>query len=170
MSERLELPHTPGCLVCGRSNPLGLKMSLFVNPDTGIVSIDFEPKPEYIGFQGIVHGGIIATIADEAMVWAATWANKRFCVCGDLSVRFRRPAQVGEPLHLEARVEFSRPKLVQAMATIRTPAGAVVAAAEGKYVPMPSEDSDRVIRTLVDDDSTRAAAAILVRPPGYRGG
>src|SRR4051794_29993970 len=76
---RIELPHTSGCLVCGRQNNYGLKMSLFVDPASGIVSIDFSPKPIHIGFEGIVHGGFLATLFDEAMVWAATWANKRFC-------------------------------------------------------------------------------------------
>src|SRR4051812_40117448 len=94
---RLQLPHTPGCLVCGRNNDFGLKLSLFVDPATGVVSVDFAAEPQHIGFEGIVHGGLIATVIDEAMVWAATWNGKRFCVCGELSVRFRRPAQVGEP-------------------------------------------------------------------------
>jgi acyl-coenzyme A thioesterase PaaI-like protein len=163
MSTRLELPHTSGCLVCGRDNNYGLKLSLFVDPGTGIVSVDFSPKPVHIGFEGIVHGGLLATIFDEAMVWAATWANKRFCVCGEFSVRFRRPAQIGEPLHMEARVEFSRPKLVQTMAKILTPGNSVVAAAEGKYVPMSVVDSEKMMRTVLDEPSTHAAAALLTR-------
>ena len=161
MSHRLELPHTFGCLVCGRANPFGLKMSIFVDPDTGFVSVDFSPRAVHIGFEGIIHGGYLGTLFDEAMVWAATWANRRFCICGEYAVRFRRPAQVGEPLRLEARVEFSRPKLVQTMAKILTPGNSVVATAEGKYVPMPIADSDRMMRTFMDDPSTAEAAAYL---------
>ena len=162
MPDLLELPHTPGCLACGPLNPSGLHLALFIDPATGIVSVNFSPKPEHIGFEGITHGGMIATVIDEATVWAATWANKRFCVCGELSVRFRRAAQIGEPLHLEARVEFSRPKLVQTMATIRSRDNNVVAAGEGKYVPMAAEESERVIRTFVNSESTEAAAALLM--------
>jgi acyl-coenzyme A thioesterase PaaI-like protein len=165
MPTLLELPHTPGCVVCGPDNPLGLKMSLFVDPASGIVHVNFSPETRHIGFQGIVHGGMIGTIIDEAMVWAATWNQKRFCVCGEFTVRFRRPAQIDEPLHLEARVEFARPKLVQTMATIRTPAGSVVATGEGKYVPMTPEESQKVMRMFVDDEKTRAAAGILRGTP-----
>jgi acyl-coenzyme A thioesterase PaaI-like protein len=161
MSEPLELPHTPGCLVCDPHNPFGLHLQLFVNPETGLVSVDFSPKPEHIGFEGIVHGGMISTVIDEAMVWAATWNIKRFCVCGELTVRFRRPAQVGELLHLDARVEFARPRLVQTMATLRTPDKQVVAAGEGKYVPMAPELSENVMRTFLEAESTAAAAALL---------
>jgi uncharacterized protein (TIGR00369 family) len=163
MSTRLQLPHTPGCLVCGHDNTFGLQLSLFVAPDTGIVSVDFAARPEHIGFEGIVHGGLIATVIDEAMVWAATWSGKRFCVCGELSVRFRRPAQIGEPLHVEARVEFARPKLVQTACTIRTTEGGIVAAGEGKYVPMALEKSHEVMRTFVDDPETRDAVQLLTR-------
>ena len=163
MADLLELPHTPGCLVCGRGNPHGLNMSLFVDPETGIVHLDFTPRPVHIGFEGIVHGGYLATVIDEAMVWAATWSGKRFCVCGEMSVRFRRPALIGEPLHLEARVEFARPKLVQTMATVRSLDNIVVCAGEGKYVPMDRESSQRVMQTFTDEEPTRRAAAALTR-------
>src|SRR3954471_25071934 len=39
----LELPHTQGCMVCGPANALGLHLSLFVDPATGIVHVDFSP-------------------------------------------------------------------------------------------------------------------------------
>jgi uncharacterized protein (TIGR00369 family) len=149
--------------VCGRQNPVGLKMSLSVDPDSGIVHVNFVPRAEHIGFEGIVHGGMISTVIDEAMVWAATWSGKRFCVCGELSVRFRRPAAVGEELHLEARVEFARPKLIQTAATIRTPDRQIVAAGEGKYVPMPQEQSQRVMQSFVEEEETREAAGMLGR-------
>lgn len=161
MPSLLELPHTPGCLVCGTQNPFGLKMSLHVDPANGHVHVNFAPRVEHIGFEGIIHGGMIATVIDEAMVWAATWSGKRFCVCGEISVRFRRPAMVGEPLHLEAWVEFARPKLIQAAATIRTPDRQIVAAGEGKYVPMASEQSQRVMQSFVTNESTQAAAEML---------
>jgi acyl-coenzyme A thioesterase PaaI-like protein len=163
MPTRLQLPHTPGCLVCGRSNDIGLKLDLFVDPGSGVVSVEYAARAAHIGFEGIIHGGLIATVMDEAMVWAATWNGRRFCVCGELSVRFRRAAGVGEMLHVEARVEFARPRLIQTACTIRTGDGGIVAAGEGKYVPMATEKSQEVIGTFVDDPQTRDAAHLLAR-------
>jgi acyl-coenzyme A thioesterase PaaI-like protein len=154
----LELPHTSGCLVCGRNNNVGLKLNLFVDPASGVITVDFSPKPEHIGFEGIAHGGMLATVFDEAMVWAATWNLRTFCYCGEMSVRFRRPARVGEKLHLEAKVELSRPKLVQTVATLRSPDGGIVAAAGGKYVPMPPERSEEVVASFMKAPATDAAA------------
>jgi len=159
----LELPRTNGCLGCGPANPYGLKLALRVDPNTGIVTVPFSPAQEHIGFEGIVHGGLLATALDEAMVWAATWNGKRFCVCGELIVRFRSAATVGARLTIEARVEYSRPKLIQAAATVRTPSGGVIAAAEGKYIPMAPDQSERMMRTFIPEPATQAAMAILTK-------
>ncbi len=158
-----ELPHTSGCLVCGRQNPHGLRLTLHVEEASGLVRTELVPRPEHIGFEGIVHGGVLATVLDEAMVWAATWNAKRFCVCGELSVRFRSAATVGARLTVEARVEYSRPKLIQTAATVRTPSGGVIAAGEGKYVPLSQDQNERMMRTLIQDPSTQEAHAMLTR-------
>jgi acyl-coenzyme A thioesterase PaaI-like protein len=162
----LELPHTPGCLVCGKANPHGLKLHLHVDESTGVVRVDFRPRPEHIGFDGVVHGGVIATVFDEAMVWAATWAGRRFCVCGELTTRFRRPARVNEVLHFEAKVEFSRPRLVTTAATARDAEGQIIATASGKYVPMSIDQHRSMCATFVPEPQTQAAAARLVEAAG----
>src|SRR5207244_12843780 len=124
---KLELPHTGGCLVCGRDNPHGLKLSLHVDDADGTVHVSFTPLAAHIGFEGIVHGGVLATVLDEAMVWAATWAGKRFCVAGEVSVRFRRSAGVGERWRVEPRLECSRARVLQTCGTVTAGAGTLVA-------------------------------------------
>src|SRR3954468_22751278 len=37
----LELPHTAGCLVCGRHNPIGLHLHLHVDESSGAVATNF---------------------------------------------------------------------------------------------------------------------------------
>ena len=159
--EPMELPHTAGCLVCGRENPHGLRLDLHVDPATGVVSTDFTPRPEHIGFVGVVHGGVLATVLDEAMVWAATWAGRRFCLAGEMTVRFRAIARVGTPLRVKTRVESARPRLVQTTGEIRDAAGTVIATATGKYVPLPPDRNREFVRTLVDESGTLEAAKLL---------
>jgi acyl-coenzyme A thioesterase PaaI-like protein len=160
MSE-MELPHTDGCLVCGRANPHGLRLSLHVDPVSGRVSTRFTPQAEHIGFEGIVHGGVLATVLDEAMVWAATWKGRRFCVCGELVTRFRHSAQVGQPLRIDAEVEFWRPRLVQTVAKVFDDLGRLIATGSGKYVPMPAEHHAAVVKTFVPEPNTAQAAQML---------
>ena len=163
----MELPHTAGCLVCGRHNVHGLGLSLHVD-ETGLVSTEFTPRAEHIGFEGIIHGGLLATVLDEAMVWAATWAGKRFCVAGEMSVRFRKSAAVGRALRCVATVESAAskrpglPRLIHATGRIvEVDGGALVAEATGKYVPVSPERNRQVVATLVDEPPTRQAAAVL---------
>src|SRR4051812_46471068 len=161
----IELPHTAGCLVCGRQNPHGLKLDLHVEPESGVVRMGFVPRVEHIGFVGIIHGGVLATVLDEAMVWAATWAGRRFCVAGEMTVRFRESATVGQALRVEARVESARPRLIQASGRIHNDAGGVICTATGKYVPLDDERNREFVATLVDEPATVEAARILRHGP-----
>jgi uncharacterized protein (TIGR00369 family) len=159
----LELPHTAGCLVCGRDNPHGLHLHLHVEEGTGRVETGFTPERHHIGFEGIVHGGIIATVLDEAMVWAATWRGRRFCVCGEMSVRFRRSPSVGEPLSIVAEVNQQRPRLVQTSGSVIDAAGRVVATATGKYVPLDDARHRAFASTFVREPATARAAGLLLK-------
>jgi acyl-coenzyme A thioesterase PaaI-like protein len=157
-----ELPHTPNCLVCGRSNPHGLHLALHVDPHTSTVTTHFTPTHDHIGFEGIVHGGLLATILDEAMVWAATWHGKRFCVCGELVTRFKESATVGRPITVTARIDQARKKLITTTAEVRrTDDNTLLASATGKYVPLDDTRNQAFIATLVNDPQTLPAATHL---------
>jgi uncharacterized protein (TIGR00369 family) len=157
----IELPHTPGCIVCGRENVHGLHLSLHVDTQSGIVSADFTPRPEHIGFEGIVHGGVLATVLDEAMVWAATWAGKRFCVCGELNVRYRQSGRIGVPIQVKAKIEAVRSRLIETSGSIMGTDGTIFCTATGKYVPVPPQRNVDVVNTLVADPNTKAATELL---------
>jgi uncharacterized protein (TIGR00369 family) len=157
----IDLPRTAGCLVCGPSNPHGLRLTSRVDPDTGSVHTPFTPASHHIGFEGLVHGGVLATVADEAMVWAAIWASRRACVAGDLAVRFRRPSAPGVALVIVATVVRSRARLVEASATVTTLAGELVASATGKYLAGTPDETTAFLRTLLPDPASAAAAAHL---------
>jgi acyl-coenzyme A thioesterase PaaI-like protein len=155
------LPHTSGCLVCGRDNPFGLRLDFSVDPITGIVRTQFTPSEYHIGFIGITHGGILATVFDEAMVWAATWQGKRFCVCGELTVRFRQSAKIGQPLIIEAKITSPRPRLIHTSAVATDADGKLIAEASGKYVPMPAAKHLQVVNSFINDPDTLQAADAL---------
>jgi acyl-coenzyme A thioesterase PaaI-like protein len=157
----LELPHSANCLVCGRSNPHGLKLRLRVITDTGLVSTEFVPRIEHTGFENTVHGGLLATVLDEAMTWAATWKNKRFCYCGELTTRFRYPVRPGDALRIEALVEFSRPKLVEVASKVFDFTGRLAATGSGKYVPLTLDEHLGFMRQFIDDAQTAEATRIL---------
>jgi uncharacterized protein (TIGR00369 family) len=130
-----ELPHTRSCFVCGESNKAGLKLRF--TTEEGRVSTRFTPAPEHIGFKNTVHGGIIATLLDECMVWACAVQTRRFAFCAELNVRFLKPLQPGQAAIVVAELaENRRNKLFTAKAELRDEAQNVIATATGKYLPI----------------------------------
>lgn len=159
---RLALPHTAGCIACGPKNPHGLHLSLYVDSESGEVTSDFVLNDSHIGFEGVIHGGVLATVLDEAMVWAAVWAGKRFCLCGELSIRFRAAATFGTPLSVVARVGSFRSRLIQTTGLVLDGSGAMICEATGKYVPLTPERNREVVPTLLDDPASSVARTALI--------
>jgi acyl-coenzyme A thioesterase PaaI-like protein len=125
------------CFGCGEQNPIGLRLRFAVDDDG--VHADFTPASEHQGFQGIVHGGIIATVLDEAMAWA-TAAAGLWTMTGTMQTRFRRPLRVGEPTRVFAKVAGRRGRTISATAELlRLADAAPIASAEGTFV-MVSDD------------------------------
>jgi len=134
------LPHTHSCFVCGESNPIGLKLRF--ETDGRIVQTQFVPRPEHVGFRQTVHGGLIATLLDEIMVWACAVRTKRFAFCAELNVRFQNPLRPAEKVLATAElVENRRGKIFEAKGELRNEAGTVLATATGKYLPMKEESA-----------------------------
>src|SRR5512143_966533 len=116
------LPHTRSCFVCGEANPAGLKLRF--ETDGRIVQTRFQPRPEHVGFRQTVHGGLIATLLDEIMVWACAVQTRQFAYCAELSVRFLSPLRPGEPVLAVAElVADRRGRLFEAKAELRTNGG-----------------------------------------------
>jgi len=145
-----ELPHTHSCFVCGESNPVGLKLRF--ETDGAVVRTRFTPRPEHAGFKQVVHGGIMATLLDEIMVWAVAVRTKRFAYCAELNVRFVSPLRPGEEVIATARLaEDRRGKIFVSQGELKNAAGTVVATATGKYLPIKAEEAGPMMADLVGD-------------------
>ncbi len=144
------LPHTHSCFVCGESNPIGLKLRF--ETDGRVVQTRFTPRPEHVGFKQVVHGGILATLLDEVMVWACGVQTKRFAYCAELTVRFLNPLRPGEEvLAIGELVANRRDRIFDAKGEIKDASGKLLAAATGKYLPIPPNDMTGMTSDLVGD-------------------
>ncbi len=144
------LPHTRSCFVCGESNPAGLKLRF--HTDGRVVETHFTPRAEHIGFKQVVHGGIIATLLDEIMVWACAVQTKKFAFCAELNVRFLKSLQPGEEVLAVAElVTNRRNKMFEAKAELKNNAGEILASATGKYLPIKKADAISMAADFVDD-------------------
>jgi acyl-coenzyme A thioesterase PaaI-like protein len=134
------LPHTRGCLVCGEANPRGYRLRSRV--ENGQVRLDYTPRPEDTGYRAIVHGGVVMTLLDEVMTWAAILESRGIAVAAELTTRLHAPAAAGEPLAFAAWVVRANRRLVLTEGTVHR-AGILVASASGKYMPAPGDGAAR---------------------------
>jgi len=133
------LPYSKSCFVCGAHNPHGL--GLRFETDGEVVRARFRPRDEHNGFKGVIHGGILATVLDEVMVWGCSVRTRRFFYCAEMTVRYLAPAQPGAELLAVGRlVENKRDKLFLAEGEIRDLEGRALVKSTGKYMPIQAGD------------------------------
>lgn len=146
------LPHTHSCFVCGDANPLGLKLRF--ETDGRIVTARFQPRAEHIGFKGVVHGGLTATVLDEIMVWACAVATRQFAFCAELNVRYLQPLSPHEETVVTGELTANRKgRIFEAKGALQNAAGQTVAEATGKYLPIKGVEVSKMVTDFVGDAS-----------------
>ncbi|GBD99714.1 thioesterase superfamily protein [bacterium BMS3Abin07] len=96
------------CFVCGKSNPYGLGLE-FKQTDHGVTA-SFCADRRFQGYKGIVHGGIIAALLDEASVKALLLRGIK-AVTAEINLRFKNPLSVNEEAIVNADIVQSHGKL-----------------------------------------------------------
>jgi len=121
------------CFLCGKENPFGLKLDIqrLENPVRATASFTLEKN--YQGYGGVIHGGILASILDELMIYALYFSEIP-TMTAKMEVKFKKKVSVGEPLTGFARIKKDRGKMVEAEAEIVNAAGDQVTSATGLFL------------------------------------
>lgn len=130
---KLEPGAYAGCFACGPDNPKGLRMA-FAIPVPGRAEIKWTPAGPYEGYPGILHGGVVSTVLDEAMSKAVT-SEFKFVMTAELKVRFRAPVHSGALLSVTGWIVKRGKRLIEAEASILGPDGIECAHAWGSFLP-----------------------------------
>lgn len=127
----MQLKDDGYCFVCGKNNLEGLRLDWKIEGNK--TWTDYTPEKRFQGFQDVVHGGILASLLDEAMGRVA-WIVYGPSVSAELTIRYLNPASVGQPLRITGQVSREKGRLITGAAEITKPDGTVVAKAEGKLM------------------------------------
>jgi uncharacterized protein (TIGR00369 family) len=119
------------CFVCGEKNPYGLHLKFSIHE--GKVSSEFVPQKIHQGYKNIVHGGIISTILDEAMVKAALMQGIP-AITAEITVRFKNPLTVGETAIIEAIITNMNKKIIETSARIKKTDETLIAEGHAKLL------------------------------------
>lgn len=98
------------CFACSPTNPVGLNIRFRM--EGALCVAEFTPGSNHVGYDDVVHGGILFTALDDVM---ANWLylQGRRAYTGKASIRYRREARVGRPLRLEGACVQERRRLVE---------------------------------------------------------
>jgi len=134
------------CFGCGLNNPIGLKLKFDRDGDT--IRTEFTPDKTHQGWPGLLHGGILGTLLDEAMSNVA-YNTGNTCLTASINIRLKQPVKVEVPLVITARITRLRKKLIETEGQVCLKDGTVVAESTAKQFIAENEAGkpDRVRET-----------------------
>ena len=140
------------CFACGSDNPAGLHLSFSRAPEGGSRA-EYTTRPEHIGWQGIIHGGIVFTLLDEAVAWALALEGLRG-VTARADARFRAPVRVGMDVVVTGRIVERSRRLVKARAELRDAGASQDVLAELDAVMYLADTGGELAGVMGDDGET----------------
>jgi len=126
-------PHN--CFACGELNEHGLQLRMHLAERGSWTELTLPRQFE--GWDGIAHGGILATLVDEVMAWSL-FTDDQVGLTARLALDFRRPAPIGRPLRAEGWItERRRLRYDTAARIVDVETGDLLAEATGVYMAAP---------------------------------
>ncbi len=101
----------------------------------------FVASPTFQGWDGIVHGGIISTLLDEAMAKLVYELGFQ-AVTASLVIKFKKPAPILEPLSVYGEIIEVNKRLIRAKAHVAKEDGTILATGSSTFVKQTLLKSD----------------------------
>lgn len=121
------------CFGCGQDNPDGMRLKFVLDEEGKRFVSRFRLAPRYVGPPGHAHGGIIATILDEAM-GKVNKLRHVIAVTAEMTVTYIKPVPLGKPLIAEGWEKRVRGRVHTNIAEIRNAKGEVLARSTGRFI------------------------------------
>ncbi|HXK09964.1 MAG TPA: PaaI family thioesterase [Vicinamibacteria bacterium] len=125
-------PSSRSCFVCGRENPVGLKVRWDEHPEAGEIRGTVTVPEHFNGYPGVTHGGIVAALLDETAGRTVLMDGgfEDLMVTAKLEVSYRRPTPTGVALRVVGRLRGRSGTRAGAEAELLLPDGTVSARAQ----------------------------------------
>lgn len=127
-------PLNPACFVCGEDNPNGLHLDF--QTDGRRASATWTTGAGWESYKGVIHGGIISSILDEAMSKAIISGGDE-AFTADLRIRFRNKVCVKDVVLVSGWVVRAEKRKILAEASLTSQDGEERAHAWGVFLTAP---------------------------------
>src|SRR5512146_1597877 len=131
-TKHLKLPKNY-CFACGMDNAQGMRLKFYLDEEGKRFVSRFRLSKRYVGPPGHAHGGIIATILDEAM-GKVNKLRHVIAVTAEMTIYYVKPVPLGQPLIAEGRELRVRGRVHINVGEIKNSQGEVLARGKGRFV------------------------------------
>jgi uncharacterized protein (TIGR00369 family) len=121
------------CFGCGGANDLGMKLTFEQDNVNRRIVGRFVLGETYQGGGGMAHGGIIATLLDEAMGKVCRFREVR-AVTAELTVEYLKPVKVDQEIVVEGYETEQKGRNLFLAGEIRNGGGETLARGRGRFV------------------------------------
>ncbi|HLW53220.1 MAG TPA: PaaI family thioesterase [Candidatus Angelobacter sp.] len=121
------------CFACGKDNSHGMRLKFFLDEQTRLATCRFKLSRRYQGPPGHAHGGIIATILDEAMGKVNRLHNV-IALTRAMHVDYLKPVPLGKTLLVTGREQSVNGREHVNVAEISDDDGQVLARSSGTFL------------------------------------
>jgi uncharacterized protein (TIGR00369 family) len=121
------------CFACGKDNAHGMHLRFSLDRERQRFVCRFRLGKRYTGPPGHCHGGIIATILDDAMS-KMNKVRDLIAATSKVTVEYLRPVPLYKPLRVESRDLGKRGRRLRRIAEICDEKGIVLARSRGTFV------------------------------------
>ena len=135
MTDKITLAPNPAnkCFGCGGANDAGMKLTFEQDNVHRRIVGRFVLGETYQGAGGMAHGGIIATLLDEAMGKACRFRDVR-AVTAELSIEYLKPVKVDQEIVVEGYETDQKGRNLFLAGEIRNASGELLARGRGRFV------------------------------------
>ena len=134
------------CFACGKNNPDGMFLRFTYDKERDCFVCRFRLGKRYTGPPGHCHGGIIATILDEAM-GKVNKLRQVVALTSEITVNYLKPVPLNKPLRVESHEEKVTGRRHINVAEILNHKGEVLARGRGLFIAI---DPHKMFAKFVD--------------------
>jgi len=134
------------CFGCGKNNPDGMRLKFTYDEERDCFVCRFRLDKRFTGPPGHCHGGIIATILDEAM-GKVNKLRHVVALTSEITVNYLKPVPLNKPLRVESREMTVRGRRHVNMAEILNQKGEALARSKGLFIAI---DPKKMFAKFVD--------------------
>ena len=121
------------CFACGKDNRDGMKLKFYLDEESRCTICEFKLSRRYTGPPGHAHGGIIATILDEAMGKVNKFRSV-VALTKSMEIEYMKPVPLGKKLTVTGREREVNGRTHINVAEITNENGEILARSTGTFI------------------------------------